>query len=44
MILIIIAAAIAFGLAIAPAVRADRADSCHLMHGPNSNCRDCEEK
>ena len=42
MILLILAAAIAFGLAIAPAVRADR--ETHIFHGPRSGCVECEGK
>ena len=47
MILLVLALAVAFGLAIRPAVRADRADRSaeyHIFHGPNDGCMECEDK
>lgn len=44
MILVVIALAVAFGLAIRPAIQADRMDQYHLMHGPNDGCRECLDK
>ena len=35
---------VGFGVAILPAMRADRADEWHLLHGPNDGCVECEGK
>lgn len=46
-ILLVLVLAVAFGLAIVPAVRADRADRSteyHIFHGPASDCVECENK
>lgn len=34
--------AVGFGMAILPAIRADRAEAYHAQHRPESNCPDCE--
>lgn len=33
-----------FAVAIGPARRLDRLDECHLLHGPDSGCVECEDK
>jgi hypothetical protein len=35
---------IGFAVAAVRAIRLDRADEYHLMHGPNSGCVECEDK
>ncbi len=43
-ILICLVLLVGFGVAILPAMRADRADEYHLLHGPDSRCVECEGK
>ena len=40
-ILICLILFVGFGVAILPAMRADRDDEWHLAHGPASNCPEC---
>ena len=35
---------VGFGVAILPAMRADRDDEFHIQHGPDSGCVECEGK
>jgi hypothetical protein len=43
-ILLVLVLMVGFGVAILPAMRADREDDYHLMHGPDSGCLECEGK
>jgi hypothetical protein len=43
-ILLVLVLMVGFGVAILPAMRADREDEYHLMHGPNDGCVECEGK
>ena len=43
-ILLCLVLLVGFGVAILPAMRADRYDEWHLMHGPDSDCLECEGK
>jgi len=42
-ILLVLVLMVGFGVAILPAMRADRYDEWHLMHGPDSGCAECGE-
>lgn len=43
-LLICLVLCIGFGVAALRAIRLDRADEYHLMHGPASGCVECEGK
>lgn len=43
-ILVCVVLLIGFGVAILPAMRADRDDELHLLHGPDSGCVECLDK
>ncbi len=42
-ILLCLVLLVGFGVAILPAMRADRYDEWHLLHGPASDCPECGE-